>query len=113
MRQYIALIEASPGGGLAARLPDFSDSSVAAETLGELRALLTDRLASRIEDMHQAGKAPPSPSSFETLMADPGNQDSAALLVGAKRVRPAAPREEVSADAIHGQSNDEWPEADA
>ena len=113
MRQYIALIQTNPGGRLAARLPDFSESSVVAETLGELRALLTDHLASRIEDMHQAGKAPPSPSSFETLMADPSNRESAAILVGAKGVKAAAPREEVSADAIHGRSNDEWPEADA
>jgi predicted RNase H-like HicB family nuclease len=112
MRQYIALIQANPGGGLAARLPDFQESSVAAETLSELRALLTDHLASRIADMHQAGKAPPSPSSFETLMADPGNRESAAILVGAKGAKAAAARDEVSA-AIHGGSNDEWPEADA
>jgi predicted RNase H-like HicB family nuclease len=113
MRQYIALIQASPGGGLAARLPDFPESSVAAESLSELRVLLADHLASRIEAMHQAGKAPPLPSSFETLMADPGNRESAAILVGAKGAKAAAPREEVSVAAIHGASNDEWPEADA
>jgi predicted RNase H-like HicB family nuclease len=113
MRQYIALVRANLEGFLAAKLPDFPDLSVAAKTLDKLRALLTDDLAACLEKMEQAGIVAPEPSSFERLMADPANQDCAALLVRARGVKHPAPREGASADALHGQSNDEWPEADA
>jgi predicted RNase H-like HicB family nuclease len=113
MRQYIALVRANQENFLAARLPDFPELSVAAKTLDRLRALLTDDLAACLEKMEQAGMAAPEPSSFERLMADPANQDYAAILVWAKEPKPAAPRQTVVVGALHGQSNDEWPEADA
>jgi predicted RNase H-like HicB family nuclease len=113
MRQYIALIQANHEGFLAARLPDFPGLSVVAKSLDKLRVLLTDDLAAHIAKMEQAGMAAPEPSSFESLMADPANQDCAALLVRAHGVKHAAHREGASAEALHGQSNDEWPEADA
>jgi predicted RNase H-like HicB family nuclease len=113
MRQYIALIQANQEDFLAARLPDFPGLSVAAKSLGKLRALLTDDLAAHMAKMEQAGMAAPEPSSFESLMADPANQDCAALLVRAQGVKHHAHREGASAEALHGQSNDEWPEADA
>jgi predicted RNase H-like HicB family nuclease len=113
MHQYIALIQANQEVFLAAKLPDFPGLSVTAKTLDKLRALLTDDLASHIEKIEQAGMAAPEPSTFESLMSDPANQDCAALLVRARGAKPASSHRSVSADALHGQSNDEWPEADA
>ena len=113
MRQYIALIQANEKDGLAAKLPDFPGLFVAAKTLDRLRAALTDDLAVHLEKIEQAGKTAPEPSSFERLMADPANQDYAAILIWAKEPKPAVPRQSVAVGALHGQSNDEWPEADA
>src|SRR5580700_6228517 len=112
MRQFIALVRAKEDF-LTAKLPDFPELSVAAKTLERLRALLADDLAACLEKMEQAGMVAPEPSSFERLMADPANQDCAALLVQARGVKQAAAREGAAAAALHGQSNDEWPEADA
>jgi predicted RNase H-like HicB family nuclease len=113
MRQYIALIQANQEDFLAARLPDLPGLFVVAKTLDKLRALLVEELAAHIEKIEQAGKAAPEPSSFESLMADPANQDCAALLVWAKGAKQAVRREGAAVEALHGQSNDEWPEADA
>jgi predicted RNase H-like HicB family nuclease len=113
MRQYIALVQTNPDYGLAARLPDFPALFAVAKTLGGLRGLLTEDLASHIEGMGRAGEALPEPSSFETIMADPNNQDCAAILVWARGARPTARQREAPVDSLHAKSNDEWPESEA
>jgi predicted RNase H-like HicB family nuclease len=113
MRQYIALIQTNPDQRLVAKLPDFPGLFLVAKTFDKLRELLTEDLASRIEEMEQAGNALPEPSSFEILMADPQNRDCAAILIWARGARQATPGGRKPAEPLHGESNDEWPEADA
>jgi predicted RNase H-like HicB family nuclease len=113
MRRYIALIQADRDHGLTAKAPDFPGLSASAKTLDKLRETLGDHLAAAIEAVERAGAALPEPSSFETLMADPRNADHAAMLISAKRAKPAVPGEAPLAEPFHAGSNDEWPEADA
>ncbi|WP_158814461.1 type II toxin-antitoxin system HicB family antitoxin [Methylocapsa sp. S129] len=113
MRRYIALVQVSPDRGLSAQLPDFPGLFSAARSFDKLRHALGDHLASAIEEMERAGQALPEPSSFEKLMADPGNADRAALLVSAQRAKQNVAGEVRPAEPLHAQSNDEWPEAEA
>jgi predicted RNase H-like HicB family nuclease len=113
MRQYIALIQASPDYGLAAKLPDFPGLLVVAKTLDKLRELLTQDVAAHTEALQRKGIVWPEPSSFESLMADPSNRECAAMLVWARGSTQVAARVETHHEALHAQSNDEWPEADA
>jgi predicted RNase H-like HicB family nuclease len=113
MRQYIALIQTNPDQRLSAKAPDFPGLFLVAKNLDKLRELLTEDIASRIEEMEQSGKALPEPSSFEILMADPQNRDCAAILIWARGATQAPPGGRSSVEPLHGESNDEWPEADA
>jgi len=112
MRRYIALIRPDAAHGLAANLPDFPGLTASAPTLGELRERIAAALAAQVEGIEKRGERLPPPSSFEGLMADPRHADGAAILVSAKGAELG--REERPAEVYRGgNSNDEWPEADA
>jgi predicted RNase H-like HicB family nuclease len=108
MRRYIALIHAGSDQGLAVTLPDFPGLVVRAEAFGKLRDSATGALGAHIEAMERRGAALPVPSSFEALMADPRNAESAAIVLWAKGEKASG-----SPQPLQGNSNDEWPEADA
>ena len=108
MRRYIALIRPDAEHGLAATLPDFPGVAARADGLDALRERITAALAAHIEGMEKRGERLPGPSSFEALMADPRHAEGAAILVTAKGGAPGR-----SEPYGGGNSNDEWPEADA
>jgi predicted RNase H-like HicB family nuclease len=108
MRRYIALIRPDAEHGFAATLPDFPGLAAHADAFHALRERIAAALAAHIEGMDKRGERLPAPSSFEALMADSRHADSAAILVTAKS--GALGRAEPYRG---GNSNDEWPEADA
>jgi predicted RNase H-like HicB family nuclease len=112
MRRYVALIHPDAGHGFTASLPDFPGLTASAETFGALRERIAGALAAHVEGMDKRGERLPTPSSFETLMTDPRHAESAAILLSVEGDTHG--REERSADSYRGgNSNDEWPEADA
>jgi predicted RNase H-like HicB family nuclease len=114
MRRYIALIHPDADHGLTVTLPDFPGLVAGAEVFDKVRELITGALVAHIEAMERRGERLPVPSSFEALMADPRHAESAAILIWAKGAKLAEPRENRPAEPFRGgNSNDEWPEADA
>jgi predicted RNase H-like HicB family nuclease len=112
MRRYIALIRPDPEHGFAASLPDFPGLTASAEAFGALRERIAGALAAHIEGVEKRGERLPAPSSFEALMADPRHAESAAIILSVEG--GAQGRGERPAEAYRGgNSNDEWPEADA
>jgi predicted RNase H-like HicB family nuclease len=114
MRRYIALIHPDADHGLSVTLPDFPGLVAGAEAFDKVRELITGALVAQIEAMERRGERLPIPSSFEALMADPRHAESAAMLVWAKGEKLASSRDDRPAEPFKGgNSNDEWPEADA
>jgi predicted RNase H-like HicB family nuclease len=113
MRYYIALAHSSPDRGFAVTLPDFPGWRAMVRSFDEIRPAAARGLAAVIEGLLARGGAIPEPSSFDALMAAPGNQDCEALLVPAPEPAAAAHAPGRPDDPFHRASNDEWPEASA
>jgi len=84
MRQYIGLIHKEEASDYGVSFPDFPGVVTAGKDLDDARAMAEEALALHVEGLVADGEAVPEPSSLEEVMADPQNQNGAAILVGVK-----------------------------
>ncbi len=83
---YIALLRKDPDSDFGVDFPDFPGCITAGETLAEARTMAAEALAGHIACMLEDGEQLPDPSSLETIMADPFNDDAVPFLVDIKGI---------------------------
>ena len=81
MTSYIALLRKQPRSDYGVDFPDFPGCITAGRSLEEARRMATEALAFHVDGMREDGDSVPSPSSVDTIMADPHNRDAVAFLV--------------------------------
>ncbi|MFN7024193.1 MAG: type II toxin-antitoxin system HicB family antitoxin [Pseudorhizobium sp.] len=81
MRNYIGLIHKETDSDFGVSFPDFPGVVTAGADLDDARRMAEEALLLHVDGMLEDGEAVPEPSSLETVMADPDNRDSVAILV--------------------------------
>lgn len=81
MASYIGLMRKESGTDYGVNFPDFPGCITAGLTMDEAYRLAAEALAFHVEGMAEDGEPLPEPSSLETVMADPENQDAVPFMV--------------------------------
>ena len=81
MSEYIALIHKDKESAFGASFPDLSGCISAADSLEDLRLMITEALAFHLEGMREDGDAVPAPSSFDEILKAEGYDDAVAVMV--------------------------------
>ncbi len=81
MTAYIALIRKDLASDYGVDFPDFPGCVTAGSTLDEARRRAPEALDLHVEGMLEDHEPLPSPSSLDTIMADPNNREGVAFLV--------------------------------
>lgn len=76
MTTYIGLLRKDPDSDFGVDFPDFPGCITAGSTLEEARLMAVEALTGHIEAMDEVGEPIASPSSVETIMADPENAEA-------------------------------------
>lgn len=84
MRNYIGLIHKGANSDYGVSFPDFPGVISAGTDLDDARRMATDALVFHLEGLAVDGIPIAEQSSLETVMADPGNKNGVAILVGVK-----------------------------
>ncbi|WP_420562627.1 type II toxin-antitoxin system HicB family antitoxin [Thalassobaculum sp.] len=87
MVYYVGIIHRDDGTDYGISFPDFPGCVSAGETVEELKANAEEALAAHIELLAEDGTVIPSPSSIDTVMADPDFRDGMPVLVRAPDTR--------------------------
>ena len=87
MVYYVGIIHRDDGTDYGISFPDFPGCVSAGETVEALKANAEEALAAHIELLAEDGTVIPSPSSIDTVMADPDFCDGMPVLVRAPDTR--------------------------
>ena len=80
-RTYLALVEKDPDSDYSVYFPDLPGCVTAGSTFEEAREWAAEALALHLEGMARDGDCIPSPSSADTILADPEASEAIALIV--------------------------------
>ncbi len=81
MSEYIAVIHKDKDSAFGASFPDLPGCISAADTLEDLRPMITEALAFHLEGMREDGDAIPTPSSFDEIIQAEDYGDAVAVMV--------------------------------
>ncbi|WPZ36244.1 type II toxin-antitoxin system HicB family antitoxin [Thalassobaculum sp. OXR-137] len=87
MVYYVGIIHRDEGTDYGISFPDFPGCVSAGETVEALKANAEEALAGHIQILAEDGASIPSPSSIDTVMADPDFSDGMPVLVAAPDIR--------------------------
>ena len=93
---YIALLRKETDSDYGVDFPDFQGCITAGSTLDEAKDMAVEAPDFYIEDMVADGETLPTPSTLETVMADPHNTDAVAFLVEISDTKEKAVRVNVT-----------------
>ena len=83
MTSYIALIRKDPTSDYGVEFPDLPGCVTAGTDLDDARRMAREALALHIQGLVEDGDEIPSPSALETVMQDPVNAGTVAVLIEA------------------------------
>ena len=83
MTSYIALIRKEPTSDYGVEFPDLPGCVTAGTDLDDARRMAREALALHIQGLVEDGDEIPSPSALETVMQDPVNAGTVAVLIEA------------------------------
>ena len=83
MTSYIALIRKEPTSDYGVEFPDLPGCVTAGTDLDDARRMAREALALHIQGLVEDGDEIPSPSTLETVMQDPVNAGTVAVLIEA------------------------------
>ncbi|WP_428377464.1 type II toxin-antitoxin system HicB family antitoxin [Lichenicoccus sp.] len=83
MTSYIALIRKDPTSDYGVEFPDLPGCVTAGTDLDDARRMARDALALHIQGLVDDGDEIPNPSALETVMRDPINEGTVAVLIEA------------------------------
>lgn len=81
MSEYIALIHKDKESAFGASFPDLPGCISAADSLEDLRPMITEALAFHLEGLREDGDVIPAPSSFDEILMAEGYADAVAVMV--------------------------------
>lgn len=81
MPAYIALLHKDAGSQYGVSFPDLPGCVSAGADWAQARVMAEEALRLHLRGMAEDGEELPEPSSFESIMSDPGNRDGVAFLV--------------------------------
>ena len=90
MVAYIALLQKDGAARYAVRFPDFPDCRASARSLDLSRRAASAALAGWCDAWLAEGQVQPPPSTFETVMAQPGNAACMAITVPYEKAETSA-----------------------
>jgi predicted RNase H-like HicB family nuclease len=96
MREYIGLIHKDRASDYGVSFPDFPGCVTAGSSLEEARVLAQEALTLHVQGMLDDGEEIPGPSSLDSILSDPENRDSIAVLTVAPTQAPKSVRVNVT-----------------